>query len=56
MFFSRRERLDVDEARRRERAVQRVEEVTDELRQNANELKSLVAKIREQPYEGVDPR
>lgn len=51
----RKPRFNVEEARRRDRAVSRVEEVTDELRENAEQLKQLVARMRDEPNEGEVP-
>lgn len=53
--LTRKPRFDVEEARRRERAVQRVEAVTEELCENAEQLKQLVARMREEPNEGEQP-
>lgn len=54
MFGLRKPRFNVEEARRRDEAVQRVEEVTAELTQNAAALKCLVAKLRDENDERDD--
>lgn len=56
MFGLRKTRFDVAEAERRDEAVRRVEEVTEELSRNADALKTLVARLREENSEEEKPR